>query len=305
MKPNKLLTSLLLCLLMTSVQAWSAEPQYTRAQVDSIVAAEVARQLKDQQIELQIERVSNEKYAHSLAEQNKRLVEHDHKMSSRYTWMGLLFTVLVAFSGVLIPIWLRNDYKKQLDDVTKKVEEMRDAAEKSRVEAEESAKQAKASEYFSQALAEKDLDKQIELYTKAIDLKPDYANAYNNRGIAYYHKGDCDKAMADFNKAINLKPDDESGYNNRGELRYKMGDYKGSIEDCSRAIGLDPDGVESESYYYRSLSYKALGGDENLQLALADAQKGLEVARRLGSRSLVEVKQFEDLIREPEGELKG
>lgn len=36
MKPNKLLTSLLLCLLMTSVQAWSAEPQYTRAQVDSI-----------------------------------------------------------------------------------------------------------------------------------------------------------------------------------------------------------------------------------------------------------------------------
>lgn len=37
MKLNKLLTALLLCLLMMSVQAWSAEPQYTRAQVDSIV----------------------------------------------------------------------------------------------------------------------------------------------------------------------------------------------------------------------------------------------------------------------------
>ena len=148
-------------------------------------------------------------------------------------------------------------------------------------------------------------DKAITDYTKVIDIKPDYAIAYNNRGIAYYHKGDYDKAMADFNKAINLKLDYESGYNNRGELRYKMDDYKGSIEDCSRAIELDSDGVKSESYYYRGLSYKALGGDGDLKLALADAQKGLEVSRRLGSSSSVEVKKFEELIGELEEEHKG
>ena len=112
MKLNKLLTALLLCVLLSSVQAWSAEPQYTRAQVDSIVAAEVARQLKDQQIELQIERVSNEKYVRSLDEQNNRLVEHDHIMSSRYTWIGILITLISALFGIGGPLLLRKDSKE-------------------------------------------------------------------------------------------------------------------------------------------------------------------------------------------------
>ena len=41
-------------------------------------------------------------------------------------------------------------------------------------------------------------------YTKAIELKPDYAAAYYNRGVAKHHKGDSNGAMADYNKAISL-----------------------------------------------------------------------------------------------------
>ena len=44
-----------------------------------------------------------------------------------------------------------------------------------------------------------EVDRAIGDYTKAINLKPNYANAYNNRGVAYYGKGDYEKAIADFN----------------------------------------------------------------------------------------------------------
>ncbi len=34
-------------------------------------------------------------------------------------------------------------------------------------------------------------------YTEAIRLNPKYANAYNNRGLAYWRKGENDRAIAD------------------------------------------------------------------------------------------------------------
>ena len=41
-------------------------------------------------------------------------------------------------------------------------------------------------------------------YTKAIELKPDYADTYNNRGSSKYSLDDLNGACADFRKAISL-----------------------------------------------------------------------------------------------------
>ena len=60
-----------------------------------------------------------------------------------------------------------------------------------------------------------DFDRAIADFNRAIELKPDYAEAYNNRGNAYSDKGDFDHAIADFSKAIELKPDFPIAYNNR------------------------------------------------------------------------------------------
>jgi Flp pilus assembly protein TadD len=42
-------------------------------------------------------------------------------------------------------------------------------------------------------------------YTKAIELKADYAEAYANRGVLRERKGDAAGAKADYSKSIELE----------------------------------------------------------------------------------------------------
>ena len=43
----------------------------------------------------------------------------------------------------------------------------------------------------------------------------------NNRGLAFSNKGDYHRALVDFNMAIDLKPDYANAYSNRGmAIRY-------------------------------------------------------------------------------------
>ena len=66
------------------------------------------------------------------------------------------------------------------------------------------------------AYAKNDFDLALKCFTDAIRLKPDYAEAYCNRGDAYGKKGDRDKAIADYTEAVRLKPDYPIAYYNRG-----------------------------------------------------------------------------------------
>ena len=68
----------------------------------------------------------------------------------------------------------------------------------------------------------KEHEKSIEYYTKAIELKPDFMEAYNNRGNAYEEKGESDKAIENFTKAIELNPDYAEAYSNRSALLQKQ-----------------------------------------------------------------------------------
>ncbi len=45
-------------------------------------------------------------------------------------------------------------------------------------------------------------------YDEAIRLKPDFAEAYYNRGLAREHNNDLQAALADYDKFISLRPND-------------------------------------------------------------------------------------------------
>jgi tetratricopeptide (TPR) repeat protein len=64
-----------------------------------------------------------------------------------------------------------------------------------------------AEEYFQQGLAhdqQGNLPQAISDYTKAIEINPNLADAYNNRAIAYYYDKEYDKSWADVHKAEEL-----------------------------------------------------------------------------------------------------
>ena len=52
--------------------------------------------------------------------------------------------------------------------------------------------------------------------TQAIKLQPDYALAFNDRGLAYGAKGEIERAIADFDQAIKLNPKNALAFYNRG-----------------------------------------------------------------------------------------
>ena len=49
------------------------------------------------------------------------------------------------------------------------------------------------------------------LLTQAIKLNPGYAQAYNDRGVAYAAKGDIDRALADFEQAVKFDRQQQPG----------------------------------------------------------------------------------------------
>jgi tetratricopeptide (TPR) repeat protein len=79
-------------------------------------------------------------------------------------------------------------------------------------------------------------------YNMALQLKPDYAEAYNDRGHAYYWTGDYPRAIAGFTRAIELRPNYHNAFNNRGAAYMASGGHSGrALADFDQAIQLKPD----------------------------------------------------------------
>ena len=91
----------------------------------------------------------------------------------------------------------------------------------------------------------------------AIRLKPDYAEAYNSRGLAKGKLGQHAAAISDYDTAIRLKPDYALAYNNRGNAKAELGQHFAAISDFDIAIRLKPD--DALAYYNRGLAKAELG----------------------------------------------
>ena len=78
----------------------------------------------------------------------------------------------------------------------------------------------------------------IKHYSRAIELYPDFIEAYCTRAQAYFSIDDFDKAIKDFTSVIELDPDYASAYVQRGCVYRKKGCDARAIEDFYRAIEL-------------------------------------------------------------------
>lgn len=139
-----------------------------------------------------------------------------------------------------------------------------------RIDAEFSARQKFAES--NKLSRQKDYAGAVEKLSEAIELDPNYAFAYNNRGNKYNELGQFDRALSDLNRALELEPNLVPAYNNRGNALHHLGRYDAALADYDKALEINPNFVDA--YYNRGLTFDAL---KQYDRALADYDKTLEL----------------------------
>lgn len=94
--------------------------------------------------------------------------------------------------------------------------------------------------YFYLALAETDMQTKLKWYSKSIELKEDFLDAYINRGLVKNELCDYEGSLQDYDRAIEIDRKCALAYNNRGYTKYKQKDYQGALDDYNKAILLNP-----------------------------------------------------------------
>jgi Tfp pilus assembly protein PilF len=87
----------------------------------------------------------------------------------------------------------------------------------------------------------KRLDEALASFDRAIALKPDYAEAFYNRGNVLQKLKRLSEALASFDQAIGFKPDFAEAFNNRGNVLQELRRLDEALASCDRAVALKPD----------------------------------------------------------------
>jgi len=124
------------------------------------------------------------------------------------------------------------------------------------------------------ALARGNLDQAITLYSEALQDKtlPNERRAtlLTDRGVAYARRQSPREAIEDFNRAIQLFPEYAAVYNNRGNVLLGIGAVREAMKDFDRALVLAPG--YAAAYSNRAGAHAKLG---QLHLAIADYTKAI------------------------------
>ena len=117
-----------------------------------------------------------------------------------------------------------------------------------------------AIKFFQNGMAlidSEDYDNAIQAFNRALDISPDFADAYEKRGMIWYYKRDFDKASKDYQKALEINPENVGAYNDFGVIHNDNGNYLEARECFDKALELDPGLISA--YSNRAVSWKNLG----------------------------------------------
>ncbi len=94
-----------------------------------------------------------------------------------------------------------------------------------------------------------------------IEIDPNYAKAYMNRGNINFQQNHFNQAISDYNKAIELKPDFEEAYYNLAFSFYKAGNLNQAVSNYTKAIEINP--KDTACYNDRAIIYYQLKEYDN------------------------------------------
>ena len=116
------------------------------------------------------------------------------------------------------------------------------------------------SKYFEEAVDlfnQNKLDEAIEVFNRALSIKPDYVEAYNNLGIVLKKQNKIDKAIDAYTRAISINSSYVVSYYNLGNLYSEQGKLEKALKLYREAISIKPD--YSEAYCNIGVVLKDLG----------------------------------------------
>jgi tetratricopeptide (TPR) repeat protein len=129
-----------------------------------------------------------------------------------------------------------------------------------------------AMDYFDYGLKSSMTSEKIEYFTKALELDPELAAAYERRGMLYYFQEKYDKVIQDFNSYIELAPAKGEAYRMLGMGYLKSGMYRPAINNFTRAIEIKPEHVHAHAY--RAEAYRLNGKYDE---AIIDATRAIKL----------------------------
>ena len=123
----------------------------------------------------------------------------------------------------------------------------------------------------NQTISNFDKAQALSALDKAIELNPDFAEAYSLRGTVKFSLDADREAIDDYDEAIRLKSDNARSYHGRGLVKYFLGEYQDAVSDCDKVIRLT-----SNSGIARKLRGDANTGLGNYEEALTDYDKAID-----------------------------
>ena len=123
---------------------------------------------------------------------------------------------------------------------------------------------------FTEYLRLKRYDEALAAIDKALEIDPNDAIFWNNKGYALNGLKRYDEALAVFDRALEIDPDEALAWKNRGETHSRLGDRHEALAHLRKAVKLDP------SLASRAMEqglYQSLREDEEFKQIIADAQK--------------------------------
>jgi tetratricopeptide (TPR) repeat protein len=114
----------------------------------------------------------------------------------------------------------------------------------------------------------------IASYTKRVELEPDNAFNWSDRGDAYRAAGDFDHALADYSAAIERKPSDPRFWHSRAITYQVLGDNSHALGDLDKTLELSPN--FTRAYRERAEIHRAIG---NVAAATADEDRAAKIPK--------------------------
>ncbi len=87
----------------------------------------------------------------------------------------------------------------------------------------------------------KKYEEAISSYDQALQIKPDFHEAWNNRGSALNDLRRSEEAISSYDQALQIKPDFHQVWNNRGNALRNLGRYEEAISSYDQALQIKPD----------------------------------------------------------------